>query len=265
MAVVTYEVRDSIAIVTMNRPEQLNAMDAEMAVALIDRFEEIRTSPEIRVAILTGAGTRAFCAGGDLEAVVPLLTGDRAPETEVEHRWMAIRKSGGPFKTDIGKPFIAAVNGHAVAGGFEMVLNTDIRIAVPTATFGIPEVKVGLFPGGGSTVRLRDQMPYAHAMHALLTGESFSAEAALSYGILNEVVAPDRLMERAMEIARRIAANGPLAVQAVRDSVRASHGVPEAQALAIEAGYSARVHATQDAIEGPKAFLEKRAPAFQGR
>lgn len=265
MAVVEFEVRDTIAIVTMNRPQQLNAMDADMAVQLIDRFEQISTSPDIRVAILTGAGTRAFSAGGDLEAVVPLLTGDRAPETEVERRWMAIRKSGGPFKTDVGKPFIAAVNGHAVAGGFELVLNTDIRIAVPHATFGIPEVKVGLFPGGGSTVRLRDQMPYAHAMHALLTGDPFSAAEALRYGILNAIVEPDRLMDEAMRIARRIAANGPLAVQAVRDSVRASHGVPEAQALAIEAGYSARVHATEDAIEGPKAFLEKRTPHFRGR
>ena len=265
MAVVELEIRDSIATVTMNRPDQLNAMDAEMAVRLIDIFEQIRTSDDIRVAILTGAGTRAFCAGGDLEAVIPLMTGDRAPETDIERRWLNIRKSGGPFKTDIGKPFIAAVNGHAVAGGFEMVLNTDIRVAVPHATFGIPEVKVGLFPGGGSTVRLRNQMPYAHAMHALLTGDSFSAEDALRYGILNYIVDPDQLMEKAMEIARRIAANGPLSVQAVRDSVRASHGVPEAQALAIEAGYSARVHATQDAIEGPKAFLEKRAPVFQGR
>lgn len=265
MAVVDLEISDSIAIITLNRPDHLNALDAEMAVRLIDIFEQVRDSDEVRVAILTGAGTRAFCSGGDLDAVIPLLTGARAPATDVERRWMDIRKSGGPFKTDIGKPFISAVNGHAVAGGFELVLNTDIRVSVPRATFGIPEVKVGLFPGGGSTVRLRNQMPYAHAMHALLTGEAFSAEEALRYGILNFIVEPDQLMEKAMQIARRIAANGPLAVQAVRDSVRACYGVPEAQALAIESGYSARVHGTQDAVEGPKAFLEKRAPVFQGR
>ncbi|MGB3627290.1 MAG: enoyl-CoA hydratase-related protein [Henriciella sp.] len=265
MAVVDLEVRGSIALITMNRPEQLNAMDAEMAVRLIDTFEEVRRSEDIRVVILTGAGEKAFSAGGDLDAVIPLMTGARPPETEWEKRWLEIRKFGGPFKTDVGKPVIAAVNGHAVAGGMEMVLNTDIRICVPNATFGIPEVKVGLFPGGGSTVRLRDQIPFAHAMHALLTGDSFSAEDALRYGMVNAIVSADSLMEEAMKIAEKIAANAPLAVQAIRSSFRDCTGVPEQQALAIESEYSARVHATEDAIEGPKAFLEKRKPVYRGR
>ena len=263
--VVELEIRDSIAVITLNRPDQLNAMDAEMAVRLIDVFERVRSDRAIRVAVLTGAGDRAFCAGGDLDAVIPLMTGARAAATEWERRWLDIRMSGGPFKTDVGKPLIAAVNGHAVAGGMELVMNCDIRVAVPHATFGIPEVRVGLFPGGGSTVRLRQQIPYAHAMHALLTGEPFSAEAALAYGFVNAVVEPPALMDRAMEIASRIAANGPLAVQAVRDSVRACHGLPEPEALSVEAGYSARVHNSEDAIEGPRAFLEKRPPLFVGR
>ena len=265
MAVVDLEIRGAIALITLNRPGQLNAMDAEMAVRLIDTFEQVRQSSDIRVAILTGAGTKAFCVGGDLDAVIPLMTGARPPETEWEKRWVDIRKSGGPFKTDIGKPMIAAVNGHAVAGGMELVLNTDLRICVPHATFGIPEVKVGLFPGGGSTVRLRDQIPFAHAMHALLTGDPFSAENALKYGLVNSIVPPEALMEEAMRIAEKIAANAPLAVQAVRDSFRACIGVPEQEALAIEAGYSAGVHATEDAVEGPKAFLEKRKPIYRGR
>lgn len=265
MPVVDLELRDAIAIITLNRPRQLNAMDAEMAVRLIDIFEQVRESPDIRIAVLTGAGTKAFCAGGDLDAVIPLMTGAREPETEWEHRWLEIRKSGGPFKTDVGKPVIAAVNGHAVAGGMELVMNTDIRVCVPHATFGIPEVKVGLFPGGGSTVRLRDQIPFAHAMHVLLTGEPFSADDALRYGFVNAVVPPEELMDAALKIADQIAANGPLAVQAVRDSVRACTGIPEREALAIEAEYSARVHNTEDAIEGPKAFLEKRRPTFRGK
>lgn len=265
MPVVDLEIRGAIALITLNRPGQLNAMDAEMAVRLIDTFEQVRQSLDIRVAILTGAGTKAFCAGGDLDAVIPLMTGTRPPQTEWEHRWMEIRKSGGPFKTDIGKPVIAAVNGHAVAGGMELVLNTDIRVCVPHATFGIPEVKVGLFPGGGSTVRLRDQIPFAHAMYALLTGEPFSAEDALKYGLVNAIVPPEALLDEAMRIAEKIAANAPLAVQAVRDSFRACSGVAEQEALAIEAEYSARVHNTEDAIEGPKSFLEKRRPIYRGR
>lgn len=265
MAVVNLDIQDSIAIITLNRPDHLNAMDAEMAVRLIDVFEEVRNAEDLRVAILTGAGTKAFCAGGDLDAVIPIMTGARTPETEWEIRWLDIRKAGGPFKTDIGKPLIAAVNGHAVAGGMELVMNCDIRVAVPHATFGIPEVKVGLFPGGGSTVRLRDQIPFAHAMHALLTGDPFSAEQALSYGLINSLVEPAQLLEKAMEIARRIAANGPFAVQAVRESTRACYGLPEQAALALEAEYSARVHNSEDAVEGPLAFLAKRPALFQGR
>lgn len=265
MAVVELELRGPVALILLNRPDQLNAMDAEMAVRLIDTFDEVRRSPDIHAAILTGAGSKAFCAGGDLGAVIPLMTGARAPETEWEKRWMKIRGSGGPFKTDIGKPLIAAVNGHAIAGGMELVLNTDIRLCVPHATFAIPEVKVGLFPGGGSTVRLRDQIPFAHAMHVLLTGDPFSAEDALRYGLINAIVPPEALIGEAFRIADKIAANAPLAVQAVRESLRACIGVPEPEALAIEAGHSARVHATNDAVEGPKAFLEKRKPVWRGR
>ncbi|HEY0942565.1 MAG TPA: enoyl-CoA hydratase-related protein [Steroidobacter sp.] len=265
MAAVEIEIRESIAIVTLNRPERLNAMDPEMAVRLIDAYEQIRSSDDVRVAVMTGAGDRAFCAGGDLDATIPLMTGARAPATEWERRWLEVRGSGGPFKTDVGKPLISAVNGHAIAGGMELVMNSDIRIAVPEAKFGIPEVKVGLFPGGGSSVRLPNQIPYARALELLLTGDTITAAQALEYGFLNYVVPASGLMEKALEIATRIAANGPLAVRAVRDSVRACRGLPEAEALAIEAEFSARVHRTEDAVEGPRAFLEKRSPVFKGR
>ncbi|WP_417593247.1 enoyl-CoA hydratase-related protein [Parasphingorhabdus sp.] len=265
MAVVELEIRDSIAVVTLNRPEKLNAMDTEMAVRLIDSFEQIRESSDIRVAILTGAGTNAFCAGGDLGAAIPLLTGERPATDPLETRWLKIRGDGGPFKTDIGKPMIAAVNGHAVAGGMELVLNTDIRVSVPGATYGIPEVKVGLFPGGGSTVRLREQISFAQAMNILLTGDPITAQQALDFGLINYIVEPSDLMDKAMDIASKIAANAPLAVQAVRNSVRACQGRPESEALDIETEYSLKVHDTADAKEGPKAFLEKRRPNFQGR
>jgi enoyl-CoA hydratase len=249
VATVQFEIRDSVAIVTLNRPERLNALDPETAVRLIDAFERIRDSD----------------AGGDLDATIPLMTGAREPSTEWERRWLEVRGSGGPFKTDVGKPLICAVNGHAIAGGMELVMNSDIRIAVPHAKFGIPEVKVGLFPGGGSTVRLPKQIPYARAMELLLTGEHITAEQALEYGFLNYIVPPASLMEKAWEIASRIAANGPVAVRAVRESVRACNGLPEAEALRIEAEFSAKVHRTEDAVEGPRAFLEKRPPVYRGR
>lgn len=265
MNVVDLQRVDSIAVITLNRPDKLNAMDAEMAVRLIELFEQVRDDRDIRVAILTGAGSRAFCAGGDLDAVIPIMTGARAAASHWEKRWLEARKSGGPFKTDVGKPLIAAVNGYAVAGGMELVLNADIRICVPHAKFAIPEVKIGLFPGGGSTVRLPRQMAFAPAMHMLLTGDTISADDALRYGLVSSIVAPDELMAKAMAIATRIAANAPLAVQAVRNSVRACSGVPETEAIAIEQTFSAQVHQTQDAVEGPRAFIAKRAPVYQGR
>lgn len=265
MNVVDLQRVDSIAVITLNRPDKLNAMDAEMAVRLIELFEQVRDDRDIRVAILTGAGSRAFCAGGDLDAVIPIMTGARAAASHWEKRWLEARKSGGPFKTDVGKPLIAAVNGYAVAGGMELVLNADIRICVPHAKFAIPEVKIGLFPGGGSTVRLPRQMAFAPAMHMLLTGDTISADDALRYGLVSSIVAPDELMAKAMAIATRIAANAPLAVQAVRNSVRACSGVPETEAIAIEQTFSAQVHQTKDAVEGPRAFIAKRAPVYQGR
>lgn len=265
MAVVEIEVQGAVAVITLNRPERLNAMNPEMAVRLIEAFEEVRARDDVHVAILTGAGERAFCAGGDLGETIPLMTGSRETEDAWEQRWQRLRSTGGPFKTDIGKPMIAAVNGHAIAGGMELVMNCDIRLAVPEAKFGIPEVKVGLFPGGGSTVRLPMQLAYPRAMELLLTGDTISADEALAYGFLNYVVSPDALLPEAMKIAEKIAGNGPLAVRAVRDSVRSCRGLPEAEALKLEQTYSARVHQTQDAVEGPRAFLEKRAPHFRGR
>lgn len=265
MAVVEIEVQGAVAVITLNRPERLNAMNPEMAVRLIEAFEEVRARDDLRVAILTGAGDRAFCAGGDLAETIPLMNGSRETEDVWARRWQAVRGTGGPFKSDIGKPMIAAINGHAIAGGMELMMNCDIRVAVPEAKFGIPEVKVGLFPGGGSSVRLPVQLAYPRAMELLLTGDTISAEEALAYGFLNYVVPPAALLPKAMEIAAKIAGNGPLAVRAVRDSVRACRGLPEAEALKLEQTYSMRVHQTEDAVEGPRAFLEKRAPNFRGR
>ena len=267
MAAIEFEYSDHIATVTINRPEARNAMNPEVFVRLYDAFHEIESNNDIRVAIITGTGDKAFCAGADLGRLIPLMNGVRQPEDEWDNRWVNEVNKQGTYLMgrDTVKPVIAAINGHAIAGGMELVQGTDIRISVPEAKFGVQEVKWALFPAGGSTVRLPRQIPYAKAMELLLTGDLITAEEALKCGFLNYVVEPAELMNKAMQIAEKLAANGPMAVQAIRKSAREVWGRPEEEALKLESTYSAPVFQTEDAIEGPKAFMEKRAPVYKGR
>jgi len=268
MAVVDFVVRDFIATITINRPEARNAMSPEVMVRLDDAWREVRDSAAIRAAILTGTGSQAFCAGADLGLTAPLVTGGRQPENEWDTRFLKlIRGSEGLFliSRDTVKPVIAAINGHAIAGGMELVMGTDIRVAVPGAKFGLQEVKWALFPAGASTVRLPRQMPRAKAIELLLTGDLIEAEEALRLGFLNYVVPPEQLLDRCREIAGKIVANGPIAVSRIRRSVIECDGHPEAEALAIEKAHAAAVVATEEAVEGPRAFMEKRKPIFKGR
>lgn len=267
MAAIEFEYSDHIATVTINRPEARNAMNPEVFVRLYDAFHEIESNNDIRVAIITGTGDKAFCAGADLGRLIPLMNGVRQPEDEWDNRWVNEVNKQGTYLMgrDTVKPVIAAINGHAIAGGMELVQGTDIRISVPEAKFGVQEVKWALFPAGGSTVRLPRQIPYAKAMELLLTGDLITAEEALRCGFLNYVVGPAELMNKAMQIAEKLAANGPIAVQAIRKSAREVWGRPEEEALKLESTYSAPVFQTEDAIEGPKAFMEKRVPVYKGR
>jgi len=266
MPVVELEKQGQIAVVTLNRPEKRNAMSPEVIVRLRDAWLEVRDDDAIRVAVLTGAGDRVFCAGADLGKLIPLVTGARQPEDEWDRKWMESRHEGSfLFDRDTVKPVIAAINGDAIAGGMEIVQGTDIRVAVPEARFGLQEVKWAIFPAGLSTVRLAQQMPYARAMEIMLTGELISAEEAHRLGFLNYVVERDRLMAKAMEIAETIAANGPIAVQAIRRSARQCLGRPFDEAAKIERENSAPVFRTRDAVEGPRAFMEKRKPIYEGR
>lgn len=265
MALVNYEVTGHIAVITLNRPEARNAINPEVAARLADAWAAVREDDQVRVAILTGTGS-AFCAGADLGQLIPLFSGTRKPENEWDARVASdhelVRRSL-LRDYDPEKPIIAAINGHAIAGGMEIVQGTDIRIAVPEAKFGVQEVKWAVFPAGGSTVRLPVQLPYAKAMELLLTGDLVTADEALKLGFLNYVTAD--VMGKALEIAGKIAANGPLAVKAIRRSVKECLGKPEREALQIEHEISMPVFQTEDAKEGPRAFMEKRAPVYNGR
>jgi len=268
MEKVVQERRDHVALVTINRPEVRNAIDPETACRLADAFTQLRDDDEARVVIVTGAGPDAFCAGADLGRLIPLLSGERAPEDDWDRRF---RSEPGIFERsilrgfDIDKPVIAAINGPAIAGGMELVQGTDLRIAAESARFGVQEVKWAIFPAGGSTVRLPRQMTMPRAMELLLTGELIDAKTALEWGFLNRVVPAADVLDAAFEMAGRIARNGPLAVRAIRHSARACAGLPEHAGLAMELQFAAPVFASEDAREGPRSFLEKRPAVYRGR
>ena len=221
MSHLAYEKQGHVAVITFNRPERHNAISPEMMVRLFDAWTEVRDDPEVRVAILTGAGDETFCAGGDLGKLMPLFTGAREPEDEWDRRikddpMMTMTSLLKGF--ELYKPIVAAVNGRALAGGMELLQATDIRVASSEAVFGLTEAQRGLVPGGGSMVRLCRQIPWARAMEILLLGETITAEEALDIGLINAVVAPDQVMAAAHDYAERLAANGPLAVQKIKEA-----------------------------------------------
>ncbi|MEC9435252.1 MAG: enoyl-CoA hydratase-related protein [Pseudomonadota bacterium] len=267
MSKLLVEKADHILRLTLNRPEVKNALDPELLCGLADAFVAARDDDDVRVVILHGEGD-VFCAGADLGKLIPLISKSREPENEFDARYVAEPNLGdkGLLRNfDVEKPVIAAINGHAIAGGMELVQGTDMRIAADTAKFGVQEVKWAIFPAGGSTVRLPQQLPFARAMELLLTGDLVTAEQAYEMGFLNRVVPKDKVLDEAYELAGKIARNGPLAVKAIRKSARACLGRPEAEAMDMERKFAAPVFASEDAKEGPRSFLEKRPPVYKGR
>jgi enoyl-CoA hydratase len=252
------EQRGPILIVTMNRPRVRNALSAEMMAVMRDAWDRVDADPEIRVAILTGAGG-SFCAGADLRAMTESHPGDSFADADLS-RIDALLKG-----RRLSKPLIAAVEGPAVAGGTEILQATDIRVAGESARFGVSEARWGLFPLGGSAVRLPRQLPYTVAADLLLTGRHLTAPEALAAGLIGHVVPDGTAMARALEIAETVAANGPLAVQAILRTIRETEGLPENEAFAIESKIGMAVFTSEDAKEGPRAFIEKRRPLFGGR
>ncbi|WP_407445643.1 crotonase/enoyl-CoA hydratase family protein [Rhodococcus sp. (in: high G+C Gram-positive bacteria)] len=253
------EQRGHVLIVTLNRPEARNALSGEMMAIMSDAWDRVDNDPEIRVAILTGAGG-AFCAGADLKAMNQSAPGDKFEGGG----WDLSRLPALLKGRRLTKPLIAAVEGAAIAGGTEILQGTDIRVAGESAKFGVSEAKWGLFPLGGSAVRLVRQIPYTIAADILLTGRHIKAAEAKEIGLIGYVVPDGTALDKALEIAETIANNGPVAVQAILRTIRDSEGLHEEEAFRIDAELGAAVFKSADAKEGPRAFAEKRPPKFTG-
>lgn len=245
------EKRDSICFITLNRPDVLNALDLAALDALAEAWREVERDPALRVCVLTGAGERSFSVGADLKHFAP-------PSAKIELQHPA-------FFPEMGKPIVAAVNGFCLAGGCELLGASDIRIAAEHAEFSLTEAKVGLFPAGGSAVRFPRQLPWPLAMELMITGRRISAADALRWGLVNRVVPLAELMTTAEQIAREIASCSPVSVRAIKESARASLAMPLDEAFDAQLEYTRRVVESEDAQEGVRAFLEKRAPRFTGR
>jgi enoyl-CoA hydratase/carnithine racemase len=245
------EKRGSIATITMNRPEVLNALDLASLDALADAWRTIDGDGQIRVAIITGAGDRSFSVGADLKNFAP-------PDAHIELVHDA-------FFPKTNKPIIAAVNGYCLAGGCEILGATDLRIAAPHAVFSLTEAKLGLFPAGGSAVRFPRQLPWPLAMELLIGGRNVSAEEALRFGLVNRVVPSSELSGAAVEIAERVAGLSPISVQAIKACARSTLSMSLDDAFRAQVDFTRRVIGSDDAKEGHRAFLEKRPPRFTGR
>jgi len=265
-----FEKQGRTALITIDRLEARNSLDLEHFGQLANAWIRVRDDDEIWCAIITGKKD-VFCVGADLKSFVPMVT---ASIDDLASGEKTLSGEGFPDNApliavlrdfDLYKPVIAAVNGLCAAGGMEMLNNIDIRVASADARFCVAEVRRGLFPGGGTTVQLPRAISYCHAMEMLLTGDFVDAKRAYEYGLVNRVVERENLLESAFEFANRINKCGPVAVRTIKESVLKQLRMPLEEALNQELWYAARVFATEDAVEGPRAFAEKRDPVWKGK
>jgi enoyl-CoA hydratase len=246
---------ERVLIVTLNRPEKLNALNWDLIGEVANALEGADQNPEIGCSIITGAGNRAFAAGADIGEMsnaspTTMLTGPFSG-------WDRIRR--------LGKPVIAAVNGYALGGGCELAMHCDIILASENARFGQPEINLGVIPGAGGTQRLTHALGKYKTMEMVLTGNPFSAEEMAAAGLVNHVYPPEQLMDEAKKLAKQIAAKAPIAVRLAKDAVLRAFDAPLEEGLAHEKRNFALLFATEDQKEGMRAFLEKRPPNFKGQ
>ncbi len=254
---IIYEKKGAVAVLTINREPQLNAINAQTSSEMYRAWEDFRDDDNLRVAILTGMGQKSFSTGMDLVATAK-------GENQFEGG-RPVPFGGFTKRLPIYKPIIAAINGFCLAGGMELALTCDIRICTPEARFGLPEVRWAIMPGAGGTQRMPRAIPQAWANYLILTGEQMDAETALRIGLVSHIVPKDDLLDRAHQIANTICERGPLAVRAAKEAISRGLDMPLDHGLAFEDLLLGRLMATQDAKEGPRAFAEKRKPEYQGR
>jgi E-phenylitaconyl-CoA hydratase len=255
---ILYEKKGKIAVITLNRPEALNSMDPKSLTELGQILTSFRDDDALWVAIITGAGERAFCAGADVKTMLPFMA-DECLDTPW-HMPATIMRG-----LELWKPVIAAVNGIALGGGMELALSCDIRIASEKASFGLPEVKLGLIPGWGGTQRLPRVIPWAKAAEMLFTGQSINAQEAYRIGLVNQVVPPDQVMATAMKWAELLCVPAPLAVRAAKEAMYKGASLNLRDGLGLEWALERYIFGTEDFTEGTKAFTEKRAPQFKAK
>lgn len=255
---IDFEVSQGIATITINRPERRNALDAEHYKLLSAAWQRVRDETEIRVAIVTGAGDKAFCAGADIKSFV-------GREQELSDLWLTQKDPLLNRGLEIWKPVIAAVNGFCVGGGMTLLLGTDLRVAATGASFGLAEVKRGIIAANGGTQRVMKQLPYAVAMEMLLLGERIDAETAARWGLINRVVPAEAVLQTTRDMALQIAENAPLAVQAAKELAVRSQDMDLASGLRMEQLVNRILHHSEDTKTAKAAFAEKRKPSFRGR
>jgi enoyl-CoA hydratase len=258
LANVLYEKKGAIAYVTINRPKVLNALNTPTWKDLRTAFEDARDDTAIRGVILTGAGDKAFIAGADISELAHVAAFEAEQSSRFGQEVLDLIEN-------LGKPVVAAINGFALGGGCETAMACTIRIAVDTAQFGQPEVKLGLLPGGGGTQRMPRLIGKGRALHLILSGEMINAQEAYRIGLVNEIVLAADLIKRAEAILKTIASNAPIAVKFALEAANKGMETSQGEGLLLEASYFGLCAATEDKKEGTTAFLEKRAPQFRGR
>ncbi|MFW7343171.1 enoyl-CoA hydratase/isomerase family protein [Pollutimonas sp. H1-120] len=255
---IDFHLQDGVALITINRPERANALDAEHYAALSSAWSRVRDDDEVRAAIVTGAGDRVFSAGADLKSWI-------GRERKLSDHWLTQKDPLLNRGLEIWKPVISAINGACIGGGMTLMLATDLRIAVKGTRFGLSETKRGIIAANGGTQRIMRQLPYAIAMEMLLLADDISADDALRWGLINRVVEREQLIPTAMDFAARLSRNAPLAVRAAKELALRSFDLPLAEGLRMEQYVNLVLQQTDDVREAKEAFAEQRQPNFKER